>query len=226
MRTMKNLMGIACLGIATSLMSVAKADPPSLPQQNAAQGPRHEARIPEAKIPARTVPHAAAAEMADLASAAQTPGAPTVTSANGIVGGAVVTHASLASIASTHGQEVPAPASAEREVAPPTVEPPPPVAKAPAGPRALRRMGAQHALVLLKPALQECYVAGGPGGTVLVRANTSATGEVESTEIVSNSGLAASVASCVVERVSAARFGAPGGSGVSVIVPVQLGPTS
>ncbi len=224
MRTMKNLMGIACLGIATSLMSVAKADPPSLPQQNAAQGPKHDAKIPDPKIPARTVPHAVAAEMADLASAAQTPSPAMAT--DGMVSGSVVTHASLASIASTHGQDVPAPASTEREVAPPTVEPPPPVAKAPAGPRALRRMGAQHTLVRLKPALQECYVAGGPGGTVLVRANTSATGEVERTEIVSNSGLAASVAACVVERVSAARFGAPGGSGVSVIVPVQLGPTS
>jgi hypothetical protein len=59
----------------------------------------------------------------------------------------------------------------------------------------------------------------------VVKANTAGSGEVESTEIVSYAGLPVGVASCVADRVHAARFGAPGGNGVFIMVPVQLGPT-
>jgi len=86
-------------------------------------------------------------------------------------------------------------------------------------------MNADRVIASLKPAFLACYARSDSraSGLIVVRANTTGSGAVESAEIVSNAGLPSSVAQCAADRVKEASFGAPGGTGVSVLVPVPLG---
>jgi hypothetical protein len=97
-----------------------------------------------------------------------------------------------------------------------------------AGPRALRRMDAERVMLSLQDAFVGCYTRSDSrsSGSVVIRANTSGTGQVESTEVASQEGLPWGVVQCVSDRVRELHFRAPGGNGLAVLVPVRFGPRS
>jgi hypothetical protein len=58
--------------------------------------------------------------------------------------------------------------------------------------------------------------------TVVLKLAVGASGKVERAEIVSADGVSNDVAVCTAALAEAAKFGAPGGIGVSMMVPVEL----
>jgi hypothetical protein len=131
----------------------------------------------------------------------------------------------LAAIGSTTAQAKGQAGAAHDEPGPSATTAAAPTTKPAAGPRALRRMDAPRVIASLQDGFRTCYAQSDSraGGTIVVRANTSGTGEVETVELLSHDGLPLSLGQCVADRVHEARFGAPGGTGLAVMVPVRFG---
>jgi hypothetical protein len=144
--------------------------------------------------------------------------------------GPVHVSTALASVARTTAQANAGAGAAKGEQGPRAEADAPtaPTTKPLAGPRMLRRMDAQRVLQSLQDAFAACYTRSDShsAGGVVIRANTSATGQVESTEVASQEGLPLGVVQCISDRVREVRFRAPGGSGLAVLVPVRFGPRS
>ncbi len=104
------------------------------------------------------------------------------------------------------------------------------VASAPkpqASPRQLRRMNVERVVVALGPAFQTC--ADSAQGTkptasssAVVVAEVSPTGSVDVANVATSSGVSTDVLACVAREVRGAKFGAPGGVGATVAVPVAF----
>ncbi len=79
----------------------------------------------------------------------------------------------------------------------------------------------------MRPRFRQCYQAGlnsdpGMSGKVVVTAKVGPNGEVSDASVTSNTGLSASVASCIANVVKRAQFNPPGGSGSTVNIPVTF----
>jgi hypothetical protein len=137
----------------------------------------------------------------------------------------VTRSAALATIGSTTADSSGA-AGAHREADAPTAGAATPTPKPAASLRMLRRIKADNVVASLQPAFKDCYARSDSraSGIVVVRAGAAPDGQVETVEIVSLGGLPLGLAQCVADRVHDAHFGAPGGSGVSLMVPARLGP--
>jgi len=86
---------------------------------------------------------------------------------------------------------------------------------------------ADRVVASLRGRFRSCYQTGlnsdpSMSGKVIVRANVGPNGEVLDVEVVQNTGLSQSVASCIAGVVRRATFSAPGGSGSSVSIPVTF----
>lgn len=107
------------------------------------------------------------------------------------------------------------------------VEAPVVAAPAPEPEPTLPPRNAERTIGLVRPKLRGCYEQGlaldprMPGGTILVHARVGADGSVRSAEITKRAGLSPFVASCVIDRLSAARFEPSGGS-TALDVPVHF----
>jgi hypothetical protein len=223
MRSSTQVIGLICLVVVVAAAKPALADAlPNVPASTQQPASPSQPAKPDSRVAVREMPHRKDATAQDLR--------PTVALAAPPLAGPgptpLVTHTSLTSIGSTH-QDVAGPVSAETAFSPPATVSSAPTPKPMAGLRTLRRMNASQVFASLQPAFQACYdqSASALKGVVVVQANAGATGEVESAEIVSNTGLTSAVASCVADRIHEARFGAPGGAGASIQLPVQLSPT-
>ncbi len=95
-----------------------------------------------------------------------------------------------------------------------------------AGLRVLRRMNADRVLASLQEPFRACYVGANSRstGSAVLRVSTNGRGEVESVEVVASSGLPLGLVDCTARSVRSAKFGAPGGGGYSVLVPVVFAP--
>jgi TonB family protein len=79
----------------------------------------------------------------------------------------------------------------------------------------------------LRPRFRACYQQGlnsdpSMSGKVVISAKVGPNGEVSSADIASNSGLSATVASCIARVVRNAQFSAPGGGGSTLNIPVTF----
>jgi hypothetical protein len=91
-------------------------------------------------------------------------------------------------------------------------------------PRALRKMGTERAVAAIDPSVRACAKE----STVVspttfgLRVSVTPTGEVEGAELASSTRVPPALLACVISAVAAARFGAPGASGASVVVPITV----
>jgi hypothetical protein len=88
---------------------------------------------------------------------------------------------------------------------------------------------AERVIAGLRAKFRSCYNSGLQSdptmqGAVTVAAKIAPGGEVSSADIASNTGVSASVASCVAGAVRNATFEAPGGTGSMVSIPVRFVP--
>jgi hypothetical protein len=93
--------------------------------------------------------------------------------------------------------------------------------------RMRRKMNVARTMTSLAPAFEACRALAGPAasGTVAVKLDVSAAGQVEGAGATSVTGVMAKPAvACVVAAFSNARFGAPGSQGASITVPVVVAP--
>lgn len=86
---------------------------------------------------------------------------------------------------------------------------------------------ADRVIAGLRPRFRACYQAGlntdpSMAGKVQIMAKIGPNGEVSSASVASNTGLSASVASCIARHVKNAQFSAPGGSGSTLSIPVTF----
>ncbi len=88
-------------------------------------------------------------------------------------------------------------------------------------PRAMKRMTPERAIASSEAGLRDCATSGGgtTPTTLGLRLAVAPTGEVESAELAMPTRVAAPLLACVIKVVSAARFGSPGPSGASVVIP-------
>ncbi len=86
---------------------------------------------------------------------------------------------------------------------------------------------ADRVIAGLRPRFRACYQTGlnsdpSMAGKVQITAKIGPNGEVNSADVASNTGLSASVASCIARAIKNAQFSAPGGSGSTLSVPVTF----
>ena len=86
---------------------------------------------------------------------------------------------------------------------------------------------AERVVAGLRAKFRSCYNQGLQSdptmqGAVTIAAKISPNGDVASADIASNSGLSASVASCIARAVRNAQFDAPGGTGSTINIPVKF----
>jgi hypothetical protein len=86
---------------------------------------------------------------------------------------------------------------------------------------------ADRVIAGLRPRFRQCYQTGlnsdpSMSGKVVITAKVSPNGEVQSADVSSNTGLSASVASCIAGAVKRATFNAPGGGGSTLNIPVTF----
>ncbi len=86
---------------------------------------------------------------------------------------------------------------------------------------------AERVVAGLRAKFRSCYNTGLQSdptmqGAVTISAKIAPNGEVSSADIASNSGLSASVASCIARAVRNANFDAPGGTGSTINIPVKF----
>lgn len=86
---------------------------------------------------------------------------------------------------------------------------------------------ADRVIATLRPRFRQCYQTGlnsdpGMSGKVTITAKVGPNGEVSSANVSSNTGLSASVASCIANVVKRAQFNPPGGGGSTLNVPVTF----
>lgn len=86
---------------------------------------------------------------------------------------------------------------------------------------------ADRVIAGLRPRFRQCYQTGlnsdpSMSGKVVITAKVGPNGEVSSSDVTSNSGLSASVASCIAGVVRRAQFNPPGGGGSTLNIPVTF----
>lgn len=93
-----------------------------------------------------------------------------------------------------------------------------------ATPRTLRRMSSDRVLASIDTNVRACATEStSPASTsLMMRISVAPSGEVESAELSPGVRVAPALLKCVVNVMGAARFGAPGGAGATVIVPVTI----
>jgi hypothetical protein len=98
------------------------------------------------------------------------------------------------------------------------------VVRPPPTPRALRKMGTERAIASVDANVRACARENTAIAPVSfgLRVSVGPGGEVEGAEVVSPPPVAPALRECVVKAVSAARFGPPGPTGASVVVPVTV----
>jgi len=91
-------------------------------------------------------------------------------------------------------------------------------------PRVLRRMTPERVVASVDPAVRACAsesTAVAPT-TFGLRISVAPGGEVEGAELASPGRVAPALIACAVRAVSAARFGAPGPAGASIVLPITV----
>jgi hypothetical protein len=86
---------------------------------------------------------------------------------------------------------------------------------------------ADRVIAGLRPKFKACYQQGlnsdpTMSGKVVIQAKIAPTGEVDSASPAENTGLSATVASCIARAVRNAQFAAPGGTGSTLRIPVTF----
>ena len=91
-------------------------------------------------------------------------------------------------------------------------------------PRVLRRMSPERAVSAVDPAVRACAASSTANAptTFGLRISVAPGGEVEGAEIASATRVSPALLACVVKAVSAARFGAPGAAGASIVLPITV----
>jgi hypothetical protein len=91
-------------------------------------------------------------------------------------------------------------------------------------PRVLRRMAPERAVPGIDLAARAC-ASDNPAAaptTLGLRISVAPGGEVEGAELASTNRVAPALLTCVIKAVSAARFGAPGPAGASIVLPITV----
>ena len=91
-------------------------------------------------------------------------------------------------------------------------------------PRLLRKMSPERAVASIDPQVRACA---SQSATVLpttfgLRISVAPGGEVEGSELASTMRVSPALLTCVTSAVSAARFGAPGAAGASIVLPITV----
>jgi hypothetical protein len=86
---------------------------------------------------------------------------------------------------------------------------------------------ADRVIAGLRPRFRQCYQTGlnadpSMSGKVVITAKVGPNGEVSGADVSSNTGLSASVASCIANVVKRAQFNPPGGGGSTLNIPVTF----
>jgi hypothetical protein len=86
---------------------------------------------------------------------------------------------------------------------------------------------AERVIAGLRPAFRRCYEQGldkdpSMSGDVTVRARVRATGEVDSTTVMSQNGLSPGVTACIRRKIETAEFDKPAGSNATIDIPVKF----
>jgi len=91
-------------------------------------------------------------------------------------------------------------------------------------PRTLRRMSSDRVLASIDANARAC-ATDNPSAqpkTVELRVSIAPSGEIEGAESSASAKVAPALLACVVKTVTAARFGAPGGQGASIVLPLTI----
>jgi hypothetical protein len=93
-----------------------------------------------------------------------------------------------------------------------------------ASPRVLRRMAPERVSTTIDPAVRACASESPTVAptSVGIRVAVAPEGAVEAAELAGTTRIAPALLACVVRAVSAARFGAPGAAGASVVLTVTV----
>lgn len=91
-------------------------------------------------------------------------------------------------------------------------------------PRVLRRMSPERTVSAVGPAVRACAAVSTSAASTAfgLRVSVAPGGEVEGAELASTTRVPPALVACVVKALSVARFGAPGSSGASIVVPVTV----
>ena len=93
-----------------------------------------------------------------------------------------------------------------------------------ATPRVLRRMSPERVVTAVDPAVRACAPSSTTNAPTSfgLRVSVAPGGEVEAAELASTMRVPPALLACVVKAVSAARFGAPGAAGASIVLPITV----
>ncbi len=91
-------------------------------------------------------------------------------------------------------------------------------------PRVLRRMAPERVSSSIDPAVRSCATESPTVAPTSfgIRVAVAPDGAVEATELASAGRVAPALLACVMRSISAAKFGAPGAAGASVVLPVTV----
>ena len=91
-------------------------------------------------------------------------------------------------------------------------------------PRVLRKMTPERVIAAIDPGVRACASAStNPAATTFgLRVSVAPGGEVEGSELASSMRVPPALLACVTNAVSAARFGAPGAAGASIVLPITV----
>lgn len=91
-------------------------------------------------------------------------------------------------------------------------------------PRVLRKMSPERAVAAIEPQVRACSSASTASAptTFGLRISVAPGGEVEGSELASTMRVPPALLACVTNAVSAARFGAPGAAGASIVLPITV----
>lgn len=91
-------------------------------------------------------------------------------------------------------------------------------------PRVLRKMSPERVVASIDPQVRACASASSTVAPTSfgLRVSVGPGGEVESSELASTLRVSPALLACVANAVSAARFGAPGAMGASVVLPITV----
>ena len=91
-------------------------------------------------------------------------------------------------------------------------------------PRVLRRMAPERVSSSIDPAVRSCATESPTVAPTSfgIRVAVAPDGAVEATELASAGRVAPALLACVMRSIAAAKFGAPGASGASVVLPVTV----
>lgn len=165
-----------------------------------------------------------AAVSVTLPAAADEPEAPTVVTGTGAAVGPSTSH-TLAQVHGGLGADATRAAGRSRDVemsatkvtAAKVVRPAP-------TPRVLRRMAPERVSSSIDPAVRSCATESPTVAPTSfgIRVAVAPDGAVEATELASAGRVAPALLACVMRSISAAKFGAPGAAGASVVLPVTV----